>query len=369
MADVSETKIYPVDCNSVICQSDVRLIKQHFKVVQEKQMEYNRLGSSGFKISKIIYGNWLTHGSQIEQDIATSCVKQALDLGITSFDTADVYALTKAEEVLGMALKGMRRENLEIFTKVFWPTGSGANDRGLSRKHIIESCNSSLRRLGIDYLDLYQAHRYDYETPIEETVEAFDHLIRTGKVLYIGVSEWRVEEIAGFLAVADSKLKTRIISNQPQYSILWRVIEKEVLPYCIAEGIGQIVWSPLAQGVLTGKYKVDQAPPANSRATDPMGSNFLSGFLRNEVLEAVAKLEPIAKDLNVTTAQMSLAWVLNHEGISGAIVGATKPAQLVENVKALEVKLTDEILDKIDKAVEDVVVSDPSRTQSPKVRP
>jgi aryl-alcohol dehydrogenase-like predicted oxidoreductase len=332
-------------------------------------MKTNRLGSSGFKISRIIYGNWLTHGSQIEQDMATTCVKQALDLGITSFDTADVYAMTKAEEVLGNALKGQRRENLEIFTKVFWPTGPGANDRGLSRKHIVESCNNSLKRLGIDYIDLYQAHRYDYETPIEETVEAFDYLVSSGKVLYLGVSEWRVEEIAGFLAVADSKLKTRLVSNQPQYSILWRVIEEEILPYSIAEGIGQIVWSPLAQGVLTGKYKVGQDPPKDSRATDPTGSNFLSGFLRKEVLEAVEKLEPIAKDCDATMAQLSLAWVLNHEGISGAIVGATRPEQLVENVKAIDIKITDEVMKRIDEAVKDVVISDPSRTMSPKTRP
>ncbi len=332
-------------------------------------MESGNLGSSGLKISKIIYGNWLTHGSQIEQDVAVSCVKQALELGITSFDTADVYAMTKAEEVLGNALKGVRRENVEIFTKVYWPTGPGANDRGLSRKHIIESCNNSLKRLNIDYLDLYQAHRYDYETPIEETVDAFDYLVRTGKVMYLGVSEWRVEEIAGFLAVADSKLKTRLVSNQPQYSILWRVIEKEVLPFSIAEGIGQIVWSPLAQGVLTGKYKIGQEPPKDSRAADPTGSNFLSGFLRKEVLEAVTRLEPIAQECGVTLAQMSLAWVLSHEGISGAIVGATKPAQLVENVKALDVKLNDDIVKKIDEAVKDVVISDPSRTLSPRTRP
>ena len=225
-------------------------------------MEYRHLGRSGLKISEIAYGNWITHGSQVEEAAASACVAAALDDGITSFDTADVYAGTRAEEVLGRALHGVRRESLEIFTKLYWPVGPGANDRGLSRKHIMESAHGSLRRLQTDYLDLYQAHRYDHETPLEETLRAFDDLVRQGKVLYVGVSEWRAEEIAAALRIAGEMGFDRIVSNQPQYSMLWRVIEAEVLPLCEKEGIGQIVFSPIAQGVLTGKYRPGSAAPA-----------------------------------------------------------------------------------------------------------
>jgi len=208
-------------------------------------MEYRHLGKSGLQVSELTYGNWITHGSQVEEDAARSCVAAALDEGITSFDTADVYAGTRAEEVMGRALAGTRRESIEIFTKVYWPTGAGPNDRGLSRKHIIESMNGSLRRLGTGYVDLYQAHRYDHETPLEETLRAFEDLVRQGKALYIGVSEWRAEEIAAALRIAEQMGFDRIVSNQPQYNMLWRVIESEVIPLCEKEGIGQIVFSPL----------------------------------------------------------------------------------------------------------------------------
>src|SRR6516164_2047269 len=232
-------------------------------------MEHRHLGRSGLKVSEIAYGNWITHGSQVAEDAAKACVAAALDEGITSFDTADVYAGTRAESVLGRALHGVRRESLEICTKVFWPTGSGPNDRGLSRKHIIESAHASLRRLQTDYIDLYQAHRYDHETPLEETLRAFDDLVRQGKVLYVGVSEWRAEEIAEAVKIAGELGFDRIVSNQPQYNMLWRVIEAEVLPLCQEAGIAQIAWSPIAQGVLTGKYLAGDRPPAGSRATDP----------------------------------------------------------------------------------------------------
>ena len=231
-------------------------------------MDHRHLGSSGLLVSEMAYGNWITHASQIDADRAIACVHAALDAGITTFDTADVYAATKAEEVLGQALKGQRREGLEIFTKVYWPTGAGRNDRGLSRKHIMQSCHGSLRRVGVDYLDLYQAHRYDYSTPLEETLRAFDDLVRQGKVLYIGVSEWRAEEIQAAVDLAAQMGFDRIVSNQPQYSMLWRVIEGEVIPTSQANGIGQIVWSPMAQGVLSGKYKPGQPAPEGSRATD-----------------------------------------------------------------------------------------------------
>src|ERR1700683_2895172 len=253
-------------------------------------MEYRHLGKSGLVISEIAYGNWVTHGSQVEEQVAAEACRAALDEGITTFDTADVYAGGRAEEVLGRALHGVRRESLEIFTKVYWPTGEGRNDRGLSRKHITESVNASLRRLQTDYLDLYQAHRFDVETPLEETMRAFDDLVRAGKVLYIGVSEWRAEQIAAALRIADELGLDRIVSNQPQYNMLWRVIEAEVVPLCEKEGIGQIVFSPIAQGVLTGKYQPGAAPPADSRATDTSGSNFIKRFLREDVLTAVQHL-------------------------------------------------------------------------------
>src|SRR6188768_3089984 len=258
-------------------------------------MEFRHLGRSGLLISEIAYGNWITHGSQVEEEAAHACVRAALDVGITTFDTADVYAGTKAEAVLGRALKGERREGLEIFTKVFWPTGSGRNDRGLSRKHIMESIDNSLRRLQTDYVDLYQAHRYDYATPLEETMEAFADVVHSGKAHYIGVSEWRAEEIRAAFELA-RELKIQLVSNQPQYSALYRVIEAEVVPTSEELGIGQIVWSPLAQGVLTGKYQPGQPPPAGSRATDEMGARFIKALMRDDVLTRVQKLKPIAEE-------------------------------------------------------------------------
>ena len=238
-------------------------------------------------VSALSYGNWITHGSQIEEDAAAACVKASLDAGITTFDTADVYAIGAAESVLGRALKHVRRESVEIFTKVYWPTGPNPNDRGLSRKHIMESIHSSLERLQTDHVDLLQAHRYDYATPLEETLRAFDDLVRQGKVHYVGVSEWTAEQIQDALRLADEMGFDRIISNQPQYSLIWRVIEAEVVPLSQKEGVGQIVWSPLAQGVLTGKYLPGQSgPPAGSRATGPEGGE-MSWLLRDEVLEPV----------------------------------------------------------------------------------
>src|SRR3954452_15469671 len=265
-------------------------------------MEFRHLGRSGLKISELAYGNWITHGSQVEEEAAAACVRAALDEGITTFDTADVYAGTRAEEVLGRALKGQRRESLEIFTKVYWPTGDGPNDRGLSRKHIFESIHGSLRRLQTDYVDLYQAHRFDHETPLEETLKTFDDLVRQGKVLYIGVSEWRAEEIARALKIADEMGFDRIVSNQPQYNMLWRVIESEVVPLSEKEGVGQIVWSPIAQGVLTGKYQPGSAPPAGSRATDESGSAFIQRLLKDEVLTRVQQIKPLAEDAGLSMA-------------------------------------------------------------------
>ncbi|MFC3981382.1 MULTISPECIES: aldo/keto reductase family protein [Streptosporangium] len=332
-------------------------------------MEFRHLGRSGLKVSEISYGNWITHGSQVEEDAAKECVRAALDEGITTFDTADVYAGTKAEEVLGRALKGVRRESLEIFTKVYWPTGSGPNDRGLSRKHITESIHGSLRRLQTDYVDLYQAHRFDYETPLEETLKTFDDLVRQGKVLYVGVSEWTADQIAAALRIADDMGFDRLVSNQPQYSMLWRVIEAEVVPLCEKEGLGQVVWSPIAQGVLTGKYLPGQPPPAGSRATDPTGGGFISRMMDDDLLTRVQQLKPIASDLGLTMAQLAVAWVLQNPNVSSAIVGATRPEQVRDNVGASGVKLGEDVLARIDEIIGAVAERDPAKTVSPQKRP
>jgi aryl-alcohol dehydrogenase-like predicted oxidoreductase len=331
-------------------------------------MNHRHLGQSGLLVSEISYGNWLTHGSQVEKDTAIECVKAALDEGITTFDTADVYAATKAEEVLGEALQGQRREGLEIFTKVYWPTGPGVNDRGLSRKHIVEGIHGSLRRLRTDYVDLYQAHRWDVETPLEETMTAFADLVRQGKVLYIGVSEWTAEQIKQAAALA-RELKVSLVSNQPQYSMLWRVIEREVIPASVQAGMGQIVWSPIAQGVLTGKYLPGQPPPPGSRATDEAGARFMTKYMTDDVLTRVQKLRPVAQEAGLSMAQLAVAWVLQNPNVSSAIVGATKPEQVRDNVKAAGVKLEGSILKTIDDILGDVVERDPGKTVSPAKRP
>ncbi len=332
-------------------------------------MEYRHLGRSGLKISEIAYGNWITHGSQVEEDAARACVAAALDAGVTTFDTADVYAGTKAEEVLGRALHGIRRESLEIFTKVYWPTGPGQNDRGLSRKHIMESAHASLRRLQTDYVDLYQAHRFDHETPLEETMRAFDDLVRQGKALYIGVSEWRAEEIAAALRIAADLGLDRIVSNQPEYNMAWRVIESEVVPLCEKEGIGQVCFSPIAQGVLTGKYLPGQAPPAGSRATDERGGGFMTDLLTEDLLTRVQQLKPLAAEAGLSMAQLAVAWVLQNPNVSAAIVGATRPEQVRDNVGASGVRLDADLLAKIDEVLGPVIVSDPAETVSPPSRP
>ena len=333
-------------------------------------MEFRYLGNSGLKISEITYGNWLTHGSQVENDAAIACVHAALDAGITTFDTADVYANTAAESVLGEALKGQRRESLEIFTKVYFPTGpKGHNDTGLSRKHIHESINGSLRRLGTDHVDLYQAHRYDYETPLEETMQAFADLVRQGKVLYVGVSEWTADQLRAGHALAKD-LGFQLISNQPQYSMLWRVIEEKVVPTSRELGISQIVWSPVAQGILTGKYQPgQQQPPAGSRATDEKGgADMIADFMTDETLTAVQGLAPIAADLGLTMAQLAVAWVLQNDNVASALIGASRPEQVTENVKASGVKLDAEVLARIDDALGAVAQRDPALTRSPEHR-
>jgi aryl-alcohol dehydrogenase-like predicted oxidoreductase len=331
-------------------------------------MKHRRLGRSGLKISEITYGNWLTHGAQVDQDTATACVNAALDEGITTFDTADVYAIGKAESALGVALKGQRREGLEIFTKVYWPTGDGVNDRGLSRKHIMESCEASLKRLGTDYVDLYQAHRFDYEAPIDEVIRAFDDLIRQGKVLYVGVSEWKAGQIREAVAMQQELGYDRFVSSQPEYSMLWRVIEAEVVPACRELGLSQIVWSPMAQGVLTGKYLPGQQPPSGSRATTDDGPEMMEDYLTDRVLERVQKLKPIAQDAGLSMAQLAIAWVLQNDNVAAALVGASRPDQIRDNVGASGVVLEPELMKRIDEALDGVIERDPSHTESPNPR-
>ncbi|MGO4230830.1 aldo/keto reductase family protein [Arthrobacter sp. YAF34] len=332
-------------------------------------MEFRYLGNSGFKISEITFGNWLTHGSQVANDVATQCVRAALDAGISTFDTADVYANTVAETVLGEALKDERRESLEIFTKVFGPTGpKGHNDLGLSRKHIMESINGSLKRLQTDYVDLYQAHRYDYETPLEETMQAFADVVRQGKALYIGVSEWTANQIRDGHHLA-KELGFQLISNQPQYSMLWRVIEAEVIPTSEELGLSQIVWSPMAQGVLSGKYHPGKPAPEGSRATDTKGgSRMIERWMSNDVLTGVQQLKPVAAEAGLTMAQLSIAWVLQNKNVASAIMGASRPEQIEKNVAAAGVKLDPAIMEKIDAAVGSLAERDPAQTKSPASR-
>lgn len=332
-------------------------------------MQFRRLGNSGLKVSELAYGNWITHGGQVEADAATACVRAALDNGITTFDTADVYAGGAAEAVLGKALSGERRDGLEILTKAYWPMGDGANDRGLSRKHLLTSIEGSLRRLGTDYVDVYQAHRYDYETPLEETMLAFADIVRSGKALYIGVSEWRAEQIRAGKALAD-ELHVPLVSNQPQYSALYRVIEAEVIPTCAELGISQVVFSPIAQGVLTGKYKPGRPVPEGSRATDERGggAQFVKRLLTDDVLSRVQELTHLAAEAGLSLSTLAVAWVLQEENVAAAIIGASRPEQVEENVKAVGVRLDAGLKKRMDEILAPVAQTDPNLTQSPNPR-
>ena len=332
-------------------------------------MEYRHLGASGLMVSELAYGNWLTHGSQIDADAAKACVHAALDVGITTFDTADTYVFGGAESILGEALAGVRRESYVLCTKVYRPTGDGPNDRGLSRKHIIEGCDASLKRLRTDHIDVYQAHRYDVETPLEETMRAFDDLVRQGKVHYIGVSEWTASQIAEALNMAADLRLTRIVSNQPQYNLLWRVIEPEVVPISRREGIGQIVFSPLAQGILTGKYLPGQRAPAGSRADNERGLRFISRWLTDDVLSRVQELQNIADDAGLPLPVMSLAWVLQNPVVSTAIIGASRPEQVRANARASGVQLDAETMKRIDEVLDPIVERDPGKSQQLEKRP
>lgn len=311
-------------------------------------MKYRRIGRSGLKVSELGLGSWLTYGGMVNDETAEACIDKAYELGINFFDTANIYRRGGAEVVVGRALQKYPRESFVLATKAYWPMSDGPNDRGLSRKHIFEQVHASLKRLNVDYIDLWQCHRYDVETPLEETLRAIDDLITQGKILYAGVSEWSAVQIADALHIADVKNLDRVISNQPQYNMLERYIEKDILPLCEREGIGQVVWSPLAQGVLTGKYVKGQQFPEKSRANDPSAVQMMKSFLSDESLEKVAQLNGIAEEKGCTLPALALAWVLRQPNVASAIIGASRPEQIEANMKALDVTFTEEELQKIE---------------------
>ncbi|BFT70201.1 aldo/keto reductase family protein [Paenibacillus sp. P36] len=308
-------------------------------------MKYRKLGLSGLKVSEISLGSWLTYGGYVERENAVNSIHKAYELGINFFDTANVYERGEAEKVVGEVLKNYPRHSYVLATKVFGSMGDGPNDRGLSRKHIFEQLHASLQRLGTDYVDVYYCHRYDKETPIEETLRALDDLVTQGKVLYVGVSEWTAAQMAQALAVADKYLLDRIIVNQPIYNLFNRYIEKEVIPLGEQQGIGQVVFSPLAQGLLTGKYKSVSDIPQDSRAAKL--DNFRKG-LTEENIAKVQQLEAVASDLNMTIGNLALAWILRQSNVSSALVGASRPAQVEDNAKASEITLSSDVLERVE---------------------
>jgi aryl-alcohol dehydrogenase-like predicted oxidoreductase len=319
-------------------------------------VEYRRLGDTGLRVSEVGLGSWLTYGVGVEAEQAKGIIARAYDLGVNFFDTANAYGRGAAERVVGQALAAYPRESYVLATKVFFPVGDGPNDRGLSRKHVLEQCDASLRRLGTDYVDLYQCHRFDDATPLDETLRALDDLVRRGKVLYVGVSEWTAGQIAEALRIADDLGLDRIVSNQPEYSILQRRIESEVVPLCAGEGVGQVVWSPLAQGVLTGKYRKGAAPPADSRAASRKMGGFVGHWLTDDVLDAVERLRAVAEEAGMSMPQLALAWVLSEPNVASAIIGATRTRQLEEDCEAAGRALDDDVLAAVDKAVGEVLI-------------
>ena len=318
-------------------------------------MEYRNLGKSGVKVSEVSLGSWLTYGGSVAAEQATSCIHKAYELGINFFDTANVYVRGDAEEIVGKALEGFERDSYFLATKVYFPMGDGPNDRGLSRKHIMEQCHASLTRLGVDYVDLYQCHRYDENTPLEETLRALDDLVRQGKALYVGVSEWSADQIEDALLLARDMGLDRIVSNQPRYNMIQRKIEDEVIPLCEREGVGQVVFSPLAQGVLTGKYSPGDAPAEGTRAANPEQKQFMEALMNEEVLSAVQSLQGVASEAGLNMSQLALAWVLRQEDVSSTIIGASRPEQVEDNVGATGVKLTPDVLEEIDNILGGVV--------------
>ncbi len=317
-------------------------------------MKYRHLGNSGLKVSEIALGSWLTYGKSVEDQTAEACIHKAYELGINFFDTANAYERGEAEKVLGQALKRYDRSSYVVATKVFFPMGEGPNDRGLSRKHIIEQCDASLKRLDMDYIDLYQCHRFDESVPVEETLLALDDLVKQGKVLYTGVSEWsaaQIEKASGFSK--DWRLHP-LVSNQPIYNMIERYIEEEIIPVSENNGLGQIVFSPLAQGVLTGKYKPNQDIPADSRAANDQTNMVINSYFDDRVLKTVEKLNTFAEKNGIKLSQLALAWILRKPNVSSAIIGASRPSQIEENVKAVDITLTDEMKEEIEAILETI---------------
>jgi aryl-alcohol dehydrogenase-like predicted oxidoreductase len=310
-------------------------------------MHYRNLGRWGVKVSAIGLGSWLTYGGSVAEDASRACIQRAYERGVTFFDTANVYARGVAEEILGRAIANYRRDSIVLATKVFFPMGNGPNDRGLSRKHVTEQAHLSLRRLGVDYIDLYQCHRYDNTTPLEETCSVMNDLVRAGKILYWGVSEWNADQIAAAVRMCRGAGWAEPVSNQPQYNALWRRIEDRVLPACAEYGLGTVAWAPMAMGVLTGKYDAAHAPPHGSRAAGPAGE-MMSEYFTQEVLDAVARCKALAQEAGCTMAQLALAWVLRVPDISSAIVGATRPEHVDENVRAADLRLDPAIFARMD---------------------
>lgn len=314
-------------------------------------MQYRRLGKSGLKVSEISLGSWLTYGKSVEDNIAEKTIHKAYELGINSFDSANVYERGEGERVMSAALKSYPRESYVISTKAFFPMGEGPNDGGLSRKHITEQLHGSLKRMKLDYVDLFYCHRYDPETPVEETLKTIDDLVRQGKILYAGVSEWTAAQLEEAVRIADQKLLDRIVVNQPQYNMFNRTIEKEIIPVSDKHGIGQVVFSPLAQGVLSGKYKSGQVPD-NSRAANESINRFIKGMLNEDVQQKVVQLEAVAKDLDVTLPELALAWILRQPNVSSALIGASKPEQVEMNCKASGLIIPQEKQERIDEILE-----------------
>ncbi|MGG1519633.1 aldo/keto reductase family protein [Paenibacillus oryzisoli] len=324
-------------------------------------MKYRNLGRSGLKVSEISLGSWLTYGTAAEQKAADACVAKAFESGINFFDTANAYNRGEGEKAMGAALRSYDRSSYVLSTKVYFPMGDGPNDRGLSRKHIVEQCNASLKRLGVDYIDVYFCHRYDVNTPLEETLWALDDLVTQGKILYPAVSEWTGAQITEAAAIADRLRFRPLISNQPIYNMFERYIEREVLPISEKKGLGQVVFSPLAQGILTGKYKPGQELPTDSRAANSRVNSVIKSYLNDAVLKTVEDLSQLAQNLGISVAQLALAWVLRQPGVSTALIGATKPEQIEENVKAIDVELNADTLAQIEEILKQVASFSPTR--------
>jgi aryl-alcohol dehydrogenase-like predicted oxidoreductase len=314
-------------------------------------MEQRRLGDSDLDVSAIALGSWLTYGVGVERDQTEACTRAAFDAGVTFFDTANVYGRGAAESAWGEILADYPRDSYVLATKVFFPMS--ARDRGLSRGQILKQIDASLERLRVDYVDLYQCHRYDDDVPLEETMGALTEVVEAGKARYIGFSEWPAERIQDAL---DLSGVAKFVSSQPQYSALWRGPEAEVIPLCERNGISQVVWSPLAQGVLTGKYRPGEAPPADSRAKNSKMNRFIKQWLTDEILEAVDRLRPVADGAGLTMSQLALAWILRQPNVASAIIGASRPEQVRENVAAAGVTLSDDTLRAIDDALDAVAV-------------